>query len=205
MRPRGPGRSIGIALRPRAPPSPTLPRKLRGGGRTGVAISEWARGLARPAAPPPGSHYSPTSPQNCWGRLGGPTDLGATTSIGLASAAAPPRPSPATCAGEGERHRSQQRAIEFSPLREERAGRGRGRGPRRTPAGTRSPHLHPGGAVSPRTHRCPSSAPRPTLRACQTSADPSSLSPRSSPLRRRARPRRRAPHPRLPYRPGPRR
>src|SRR5215213_7690281 len=50
------------------PPSSSFWRDGRRPASTGA---EW-KGLSRwmsPATPPPGSHYSPTSPKNPWGRL----------------------------------------------------------------------------------------------------------------------------------------
>jgi hypothetical protein len=81
------GDSNGIALRPQAPPSPTLPRKLRGGGRTAEAVSgaiEFSpfsraageRGRGRGGlsdassmhVAEPGSIGNPNLPQQFWGR-----------------------------------------------------------------------------------------------------------------------------------------
>ncbi len=68
-----------------------------------------------------------------------------------ASASAPlPGPPPQTARGRENRTAARRSAIEFSPLREERAGRGRGRGPPADAVSRTSRSLDPSGGPSPR-------------------------------------------------------
>ena len=87
------------------------------------------RGEAR-ERPHPGSHYSPTLPQNPWGRVGR-TRSGCTGWGLVRGRSAPlPRPSPTNCVGEGGGTGEPRRDTTFSPSPRGTSGEGvGGRGP----------------------------------------------------------------------------
>ena len=99
------------------------------------------RGGVRPAGAPTGSPRLATSPETAgggwvWGRF-----AVRRSGSNCVRRRPPPPPTPANSAGEGDAIHSLRSAIEFSPLREERTGRGRGRGTPADAARSNSPSL----------------------------------------------------------------